>query len=48
MNIIERIFEEKFVIDDRPAAFSIDMAGCQIDFLAPDYRFSVQVILVKE
>jgi hypothetical protein len=48
MNIIESIFEEKFLIDDRPAAFSIDLAGCQIDCLPPNYRLFVQVILVKE
>jgi hypothetical protein len=48
MNIIESLFEDKFLIDDRLADFSFDVAGYQIDFFATNSRFTAQVTLVKE
>lgn len=47
MDIVESIFAEKFLIDDRPAAITVDLGTYQLDFFAPKYAFFLQVILVS-
>jgi hypothetical protein len=47
MEFVKELFEEKFTEDARSAVLSFDFLLYHVDFLAPNYRFFVQISLVR-
>ena len=47
MNILTRIFEDKLIEDHRSPAFSFDLYEYHVAFLAPNYLFFVQILVVS-
>ena len=47
MNILTSIFEDKLIDERRSPAFSFDLFEYHVDFLAPNYLFFVQILVVR-
>jgi hypothetical protein len=47
MEFVKELFEEKLTEDTRSAVLSFDFLQYHVDLLAPNYRFFIQIILVR-
>lgn len=48
MNALRSIFEQKLTQETREPVWSFDVLDYHVDFLAPNYVFFVQILVVRK